>query len=90
MLDPQKTTHTSPWRARYGVPSLFEYLWFFFIKFRKAIDTVEYSILLYKLYHYGVRGPAYDWFCDYLYNKIQFVSFNDVHSQKMFASCGIP
>ena len=44
------------------------------INFRKAFDTVDHSILLYKLYHNGVRGPAYDWFCDYLYNRTQFVS----------------
>ena len=37
-----------------------------FIDFRKAFDTVHHGILLYKLYHYWVRGAAYDWFCDYL------------------------
>ena len=31
-----------------------------FIDFRKAFDTVDHSYLLYKHYHYGVRGPAYD------------------------------
>ena len=49
-----------------------------FIDFRKAFDTVDHSILLHKLYHYGVRGPAYDWFCDYLNNRTQLVSFNNV------------
>ena len=40
-----------------------------FIEFWKAFDTVDHSVLLYKLYHYGVRGPAYDWFCDYSNNR---------------------
>ena len=40
-----------------------------FIDFRKAFDTVDHSILLHKLYHYAVRGPAYDWVCDYLNNR---------------------
>ena len=61
-----------------------------FIDFRKAFDTVDHSILLHKLYHYGVRGPAYDWFCDYLNNRTQLVSFNNVQSQKELVSCGVP
>ena len=61
-----------------------------FIDFRKAFDTVDHSTLLYKLYHYGVRGPAYDWFCDYLNNRTKLVSFNNVHSQNEFVSCGVP
>ena len=61
-----------------------------FIDFRKAFDIVDHSILRYKLYYYGVRGPAYDWFCDYLYSRTQLVSFNNVHAQKTSASCGLP
>ena len=61
-----------------------------FIDFRKAFDTVDHSILLYKLYHCGVRGPAYDWFCDYLNNRTQLVSFNNANSQNEFVSCDVP
>ena len=39
---------------------------------------------LYKLYHYGVWGPACDLFCDYLNDRTQLVSFNKVHSQNEF------
>ena len=61
-----------------------------FIDLRKAFDTLDHNFRQYKLYHYGVRDPAYDWFRDYLYNRTQFVSFNDVHSQNIFVSSGVP
>ena len=30
-----------------------------FMNLRKAFDTVSHKILLYKLHHYGICGPAY-------------------------------
>ena len=61
-----------------------------FIDFRKAFDTVDHSILLQKLYHYGIRGVAYDWFCDYLKNRTQLVSYHNIQSNYADISCGVP
>ena len=60
------------------------------LDFRKAYDTVNYSILLKQLYKYGVRGHLLDWFKNYLTDRQQFVSVNNNHSSKKCLSCGIP
>ena len=48
-----------------------EYAIGIYIDFRKEFDTYDHGVLLYKLYHYEVRGATYDWFCDYLKTRMQ-------------------
>lgn len=52
-----------------------EYTLGIFLDLSKAFDTVDHNILLSKLFHYGIRGVARDWFLDYLSNRKQLIIF---------------
>ena len=60
------------------------------IDFSKAFDMVEHPILLQKLDHYGVRGPALKWLESYLSNRKQFVSLNGAESSILQMDYGVP
>ena len=61
-----------------------------FIDLKKAFDTVNHSILLKKMEHYGIRGIALNWFTSYLSNRKQYVSVNGHTSEYLNISCGVP
>ena len=60
------------------------------IDLKKAFDTVDHSILLAKLEHYGIRGTAYKLMDSYLTNRTQYVQYDGYESERGPLSCGVP
>ena len=61
-----------------------------YIDVSKALDSLNHSILLNKLRHYGISGCSYELFCSYLSNRLQFVDFNGKMSTKLAISTVVP
>jgi len=61
-----------------------------FIDLSKAFNTIDHTILLTKLQHCGIRGVTLDWFKNYLTNRLQFVSIENVYSSNGYIRCGVP
>ena len=87
------TTHALTEVIDYIYKSLDEgnYVFGIYIDLKKAFDTVEHKILLYKLQYYGIRGLALEWFKSYLSNRKQFVLINDTYSNNIdLCEYGVP
>ena len=61
-----------------------------FIDLKKAFDTVNHSILIKKMEHYGIRGIASEWLHSYITNRQQYVSYNETDSNLLNIVCGVP
>ena len=61
-----------------------------FLDLEKAFDTVDHTILLSKLFEYGIRGNACEWFGSYLDNRNQQCFVNGSLSNSQILTCGIP
>ena len=61
-----------------------------FLDLQKAFDTVNHTILLKKLTHYGIRGIANKWFQFFLEDRKQFTSVLDIKSAEKPIKYGVP
>ena len=61
-----------------------------FIDLTKAFDSLDHSILLDKLSYYGVRDLPLHWLGSYLSKRSHYVSINDVNSDLISVSNGVP
>ena len=61
-----------------------------FLGLKKAFDTVDHPTLLKKLYVYGIRGNAFNWFKNYLSERSQYVVYYSIQSKTQTVKCGVP
>ena len=61
-----------------------------YLDFSKAFDTIQHSILLEKLEHYGIRGIMLNLLKDYLANRQQLVFKGDLQSELLLITAGVP
>ena len=61
-----------------------------FLDLKKAVDTVDYKILLEKFSRYGVEGNVINWFRSYITQCKQFCRINGECSKSLGVTCGIP
>ena len=56
----------------------------------KAFVTIDHSILIHKLSHYGIKGKELNWFRSYLEQRSQYVEFKDCKSSLRGITTGVP
>ena len=61
-----------------------------FLDLKKRLTPLTISILLDKLYKYGIRGTQWNWFKNYLENIKQYVCYSDISSVTLPITHGVP
>ena len=61
-----------------------------FLDLKKAFDTIDHSILIKKVQHYGFRGLVSNWFSSYLADQKQNTIVNEHTSELGVVKTGVP
>ena len=61
-----------------------------FLDLRKAFDTVDHSILLYKLQQIGLGSSFIQWTDNYLTCRTQRTKVDHTLSEPSIVTCGVP
>ena len=67
-----------------------EYTHGVFIDLSKAFDTIDHQTLIKKLQYDGIDGTALKWFKNYLSNRKQYMSSQEVSENCLDVICGVP
>ena len=60
------------------------------LDFSKAFDTVPHQKLLYKLKHYGIKGPLHKWLANFLTQRQMRVVIDGQLSREASVDSGVP
>jgi hypothetical protein len=61
-----------------------------YLDFSKAFDSVPHGRLLHKLSLFGIQGPLYAWFTDYLHSRSQRVAIEGTFFSWIPVTSGVP
>ena len=61
-----------------------------FIDYKKALDTIDHTILLQNFNHYKIRGIVSQWVCSYLTHWQQYAQIKGTKSSLKKILCGVP
>ena len=61
-----------------------------FMDLTKAFDTIDHAVLITKMEHYGITNLESQWFKSYLFDRKQYVEFNNTQSPTEIITTGVP
>jgi hypothetical protein len=61
-----------------------------YLDLSKAFDTLDHEVLIEKLKYYGIKSKSLDILKSYLSNRMQYVCYDNVKSDMLKITCGVP